>query len=282
MPEEIKDQKSGVPVPYYLTPEERSCTRPLYEAVFPEDTRRFVDYYYTFKTRDNEILAITDEGQMVSMLHLNPYTMIVNGYEVKSNYIVAVGTLKDYRHRGYMRALLSRALVDMHREKMPFVFLMPASESIYAPFDFVWICPYRELPGRVKRMDGDGQNRYLASRYQMFCKRDERYMENMEAEQKAEEGEAPAEKMPPYMARITDVCRMLRLTGSSQEGTLYLHIKDPIIPENNGYFRWESAHGESHAEKLSEEPERIDLEMGIGELASMIFGSFEIFLTEVV
>ena len=50
-----------------------------------------------------------------------------------------------------------------------------------------------------------GQNRYLAARYQMFCKRDAVYLENLAAEKRAEEGETPSGKMPPYMARITDV-----------------------------------------------------------------------------
>lgn len=296
MPEELKEgQECGspkpeeglypeeeAPTPRYLSLEERALTRSLYETVFSTDTKRFVDYYYEYKIRDNQILTITEDEQTVSMVHLNPYTVIVNGYEVKSNYIVAVATLKEYRHRGYMRALLCQALRDMHGRKLPFTFLMPASESIYAPFDFVWICPYRPLPPRVQRMDGEEQNCYLASRYQMFCKRDGRYMENLRAEQKAEEGELPEEKMPPYMARITDVCQMLRLTGSRQDRTLYLHVKDPIIPENDGYFCWETRTGESRAEKLPEEPERIDLELGIGELASMIFESFEICLSEVV
>lgn len=290
MQEELKERleccpaktEEEPPPPRYLRPEERALTRTLYETVFSTDTKRFVDYYYEYKTRDNEILALTEGEQIVSMLHLNPYTMIVNGYEVKTNYIVAVATRKDCRHRGYMRTLLCQALRDMNARKMPFTFLMPASESIYAPFDFVWICPYRTVPARVLRMDADGQNRYLASRYQMFCKRDERYMENFRAEQKAEEGELPEEKMPPYMARITDVRRMLCLTGSRQDRKLYLHVKDPIIPANDGYFCWESSGGESRAEKLRKKPERIDLELGVGELASMIFGSFEICLSEVV
>ena len=105
-------------------------SRELYENVFPEDSRRFVDFYYEYKTRDNEILALEEDGQMVSMLHLNPYTMILNGYEVKSNYIVAVATRKEYRHRGFMRLLLEKALRDMAALGIPFVFLMPASELI--------------------------------------------------------------------------------------------------------------------------------------------------------
>lgn len=278
MPEELRE----LPVPFYLMPDDRKFSRELYEAVFSEDTKKFVDYYYEYKILDNEILVLEEDDRLVSMLHLNPYTMIVNGYEVKSNYIVAVATHKDYRHRGYMRLLLEKALRDMAELKMPFTFLMPASESIYAPFDFVWICPHTELPKRVERMDADGQNRYLASRYQMFCKRDERYMENLRAEKKAEEGEAPGGAIPPYMARITDVCRMLALTGSMREQTLYLHVKDPVIEKNNGYFCWKMSGENSTAEKLEEKPERIDLELTVGELTSMIFEGFRICLSELV
>lgn len=278
MSEELKE----LPVPFYLMPDDRKFSRELYETVFAEDTKKFVDYYYEYKIRDNRILVLEEDDRLVSMLHLNPYTLIVNGYEVKSNYIVAVATLKDYRHRGYMRLLLTKALCDMAEQKMPFTFLMPASESIYAPFDFVWICPHTELPKRVEAMDADGQNRYLASRYQMFCKRDERYMENRRAERTAEEGESTEWKIPPYMARITDVCQMLKMVNSRKEQTLYLHIRDAIIEKNDGYFCWETSCEESRAEKLGAVPERIDLELTIGELTSMIFEGFRICLSELV
>ena len=278
MSEDIKEP----PVPRYLRSKDRIKTRPIYEAVFPEDRKRFVDFYYEYKIRDNEILVIEEDGRLVSMLHLNPYTMIFNGYEVKANYIVAVATLEEYRHRGYMRALLQKALIDMAEQNIPFTFLMPASESIYAPFDFVWICPHTSLLPRVIRMDADGQNQYLASRYHMFCKRDERYMKNAEAERRAEEGEVFTGKIPPYMARITDVCQMLRLLNSTQERKIYLHVKDSIIEKNNGYFLWEVSKIKSTVERLSAKPDEIDLELSIGELASMIFEGFRICLSEMV
>ncbi|MCD8250222.1 MAG: GNAT family N-acetyltransferase [Lachnospiraceae bacterium] len=266
----------------YLPAEEKASTRPLYEAAFPEDTKRFVDFYYQYKTRDNEILVLEQDGTAVSMLHRNPYRVIVNRYELRSDYIVAVATEKDFRHQGCMRALLEKVLKDMAAEGMPFTFLMPASESIYAPFDFVWICPYTEIPARVLRMDADGQNRYLAARYQMFCKRDERYLENLEKEWEAESGEAASERIPPFMARVTDVCGMLSLAGSRQEQELYLHVKDPIVEKNNGYFCWHMDVQRSSAAKLTRVPERIDLELSIGELASLIFGGFQICLGEFV
>lgn len=278
MPDEIK----VIPEPVCLTAEERQKTKILYQTVFSEDSQRFVDYYYKYKTRDNQIYALREDGQYVSMLHLNPYTMIVNGYEVRSNYIVAVATLKDYRHRGYMRMLLETALRQMAADRMPFTFLMPASESIYTPFDFVWISPFTELPMRVVHLDADGQNRYLAARYQMFCKRDARYMENLEAEHLAEAGEAPTSEIPPFMARITDVEQMLRLTSSREEKTIWLHVKDDVIEENNGYFCWKTGPEASSAEKLAEEPEHVDLELSVGELTSMIFEGYRICLSEIV
>lgn len=41
-----------------LKPEERGLTRTLWEQVFTEDTKEFLDYYYTEKTKNNEIYVI--------------------------------------------------------------------------------------------------------------------------------------------------------------------------------------------------------------------------------
>lgn len=270
------------PEPFYLSPEKKKCSRALYEEVFAEDSGRFVDFYYTYKTRENQILALVQDGMLVSMLHLNPYRMIVNGYETPANYIVAVATKKECRHQGYMRMLLEKALKDMGDQGMPFTFLMPASEKIYAPFDFVWICSYTNLPPRVGQMDADGQNRYLASRYQVFCKRDRTYMENLAAERKAEEGEAAPEKMPPFMARITDVCQMLRMVHSHKEQRLYLQVHDSLIRNNDGWFCWDVSVDYSRVQKLRVCPKKIDLDLTVGELTVLIFGELKICLSETV
>ena len=70
------------------------------------------------------------------MLHLNPYTLMVNGKEEPSHYIVAVATEEACRKRGYMAALLKTALQDMYQAGEPFTFLMPAAEAIYLPHGF--------------------------------------------------------------------------------------------------------------------------------------------------
>lgn len=130
---------------------EHGSTRPLYEEVFAEDSQGFVDYYYTEKTKDNQIYVIEEDGDIQTMLHLNPYEMMVNGSRKDADYIVAVATRKTYRKRGYMGELLRRALRDMYALGRSFTFLMPAAETIYTPYDFRTVyeqerkrCPRKE------------------------------------------------------------------------------------------------------------------------------------------
>ena len=116
-----------------LDPTEHSATRSLYEEVFSEDSESFVNYYYTEKTKDNIIYAVTEDGEIRSMIHLNPYDVMVNKKEEKLHYIVAVATQEPYRKRGYMAALLKESLQAMYRQGEPFTYLMPASEKILLP-----------------------------------------------------------------------------------------------------------------------------------------------------
>ena len=55
-----------------------------------------------------------------------------------------------------------------------------------------------------------------------------------------------------------------------------------MIAENNGYFLWETMEGETRAERLDERPGRLDLELSVGELVSLLFSNLGICLSEVV
>ncbi len=122
-----------------LEHKEKQQSRQLWEEIFTEDTEEFLDYYYTEKVKDNQILGSFEEGRLVSMLQLNPYRLCVEQYEMDSAYIVAVATKKEYRHQGRMAELLHQAMLEVRKEETPFVFLMPAKEEIYKPFDFVTV-----------------------------------------------------------------------------------------------------------------------------------------------
>lgn len=191
----------------YLRQEEKKNTLSLWREAFPEDTERFLAYYYTEKTKDNRILAAEDErqGRILSMLHRNPYKIQAGERIWDSDYIVAVATVKDRRHQGFMRSLMTHAMADMYREQMGFCFLMPADVKIYEPFDFVTISeqPAWRLKDKAerilkkKRICGDGQdvewvaewmNRWLEERYQVFARRTPAYVERLMKELESEDG----------------------------------------------------------------------------------------------
>ena len=122
-------------------------TRKLWEKVFTEDTPKFLDYYYSVKTAENEIYVIEEDGEIVSMLHLNPYQMRIGKELYQTHYIVAVATDERYRKRGYMAKLLNYTMQIMQERGEPFTFLMPAAEAIYTPFGFEFV--YEQKRGYV-------------------------------------------------------------------------------------------------------------------------------------
>lgn len=194
-----------------LDPDEHGRTRKLWEEVFADDTKAFLDYYYYIKTRDNEIYVVEEDGGICSMLQLNPYTVRMEEQEFPSAYIIAVATRKEYRSRGYMGALLRTSLKEMYNRGLPFTFLMPAAEAIYTPYDFRYI--YSQDQGTLICGKRDGElhwksegvlfsdaglwdaeemshffETYFADRFQVCTVRDAAYYQTMILEQQSERG----------------------------------------------------------------------------------------------
>ena len=104
-----------------------------------------------------------------------------------------------------MRDVLMRMLGDMHQDRKPFCYLMPASPDIYRPFGFRYIFDqprYRlgpeakeRLRRRELRLDGNlcsplagWINHWLSSRFQVYALRDRDYMEMLQSELDSEAG----------------------------------------------------------------------------------------------
>lgn len=251
-----------------LPAEEHIRTRRLYEEVFPDDSREFVDYYYAEKIKENEIYVIEEDEDIQAMLHLNPYKMYVNGREQTAHYIVAVATRAAYRKKGYMRELLTVALRDMYRSGETFTYLMPAAESIYLPYDFRTVYEQerrfyteadegqkdtviRALQDEECKELADTANKHLAQHYDVFALRSATYYERMKREYAADGGtlmlyrkEGMITDCRPYvpeqdtdrpviMIRIVDAERMLMSLSLKRLAAVCFRITDPVIEANN-------------------------------------------------
>lgn len=289
-----------------LKPEEHGITRPLYQEVFSEDSDSFVDYYYTEKTKDNEIYVLEEDAGIRAMLHLNPYRLMVNGTEKQAYYIVAVATQECYRKRGYMRELLKRALTDMRRSGESFTFLMPAAEAIYLPHDFRTVYEQKRSFYDPKRDSGKMQkavkedcaglaalaNVYLKERYQVYALRDEAYYVRLLKEYGSEggslmierqdgrianclpyvPGDTKEEEPPKIMIRILDVRRMLLSLSLKSLTAVCFEITDPILEDNNQCVVLTGTEF-SGAMLMEGKPENSEGTLTIAALASLLFGA---------
>lgn len=192
----------------YLTQDEKRETRALWEEVFPEDSESFNDYYYTEKIKNNRIMAVREGSEIVSMLHLNPYRVMVKNQIWRCEYIVGVGTKASKRRQGHMRTMLTGMLEDLYQEGRQFCFLMPADPAIYAPFDFTYIFdqPHWKLKQGtdIEKVSydlekgsehhpvqelADWMNMWLHNQYEVYVFRDYAYIETLLKELRSEQGE---------------------------------------------------------------------------------------------
>lgn len=268
----------------YLAEQEKKRSEVLYREAFPEDKDAFVKYYYSYVTKDNKILVLEQGEEISSMLHLNPYTLSVNGTEVQAYYYVAVATKAECRHQGMMRKLLYRSLNDIYREGHPFTYLMPANRAIYEPFDFRIVYQQKkvELP-----LEPEAANRRMAELFDVYTLRDDWYVEKMLEEERVCAGDPPFDIVPYIMMRITHVEKMLELLRSESVFKVILNVTDEIIAENHGKFLWKISTDESSCKKITEdEYERVrewedsekipEISVSVAELTEFVFGKKQI------
>lgn len=188
--------------PEWLPPSRYSMLRSLWEHCFPEDSSSFCDYYFSDKMKTSRAAVIKKDGRICAMLHLNPYTLQVFDRTFPCAYIVGVGTHTDCRRQGLMGRLLRFSFQSMYKEGEPLTFLMPASEKIYTPYDFVYIgdqTAARRRPGMTQtipvtekardiRLCVRLMNDWLAG-YDMHTIRDETYVRQLIRELQSEDGQ---------------------------------------------------------------------------------------------
>lgn len=282
--------------------QEHGKTRFIYEEVFPSDSKSFVDYYYTEKTKDNEIYVIEEDNGIQSMIHLNPYTLMVNGKEEPSHYIVAVATREEYRKRGYMSALLHETLNKMYSEREPFTFLMPAREGIYLPHGFRTVYeqehPYKmEMDANSRIVEEKDVQRLttfaekkLAEKFDVYAKRTPQYYERLIKEYGSdggklavyEEGNAIVggyvlvpelyETKPKIMIRIVHLEHMLLLLKLNYFMGACFEVTDPIIKENNKILLLTGTEY-SGVMLMEGKPEQSEGVLTVEALGSLIFGA---------
>ena len=185
---------------------EKQKTRPLYEEAF-DDPKAFVDYYYEDKCCDNRMIVSLEDDEVVSMLHLNPYSISLCGSVVNSYYVVAVATTEKQRHKGHMRRVFEKTFELLQNENSPFVFLLPVDEAIYSWMGFEKICDFA--------LNRISDYKKIEEEFDVFCIRDEAYNRRMNIEnalRNQDNGEVLPDN-PVIMAKITSLKAFNKAAG---------------------------------------------------------------------
>ena len=218
---------------HQIREDERPLARALWEQIFPEDSQAFLDAFCALK-KDNLILGIHDADRLAAMIQLDRCRLAFGHFDaairagnaayadaatpssvniVCADYIVGVSTLPEFRHRGLMRTLLYEAMREGAARKDPFIFLMPANEPVYLPFDFRTVYLQTNLLaadaeslcssppiGAASRITGrvagpedcaalaEAASRVLTDENDTYLIRDERYFRDLITEMGAENG----------------------------------------------------------------------------------------------
>lgn len=199
----------------YLDKHELGRCRTLWTEAFPNDSEEFKEYYFNNKIRGSRVLAKEDgSGDILTMIHLNPYEVKVGDKLWKLDYIVGVATAAHSQGQGHMRDALTRMLLDMNHAGAPFCYLMPASPDIYKPFGFTYIFDQplwklktgipesveqkeirldaygAEFPGSASVPEelGGWINSWLEDRFQVYAVRTQSYLDMLQAELDSENG----------------------------------------------------------------------------------------------
>ena len=198
------------------TAEEQERTKKLYREIFPEDTEDFLDFYY--KKRPKRILAMEEDGEVIALLHLNPFLLSFFGKEITATYIYAVATRKDKRKQGIMGELLRYSFQLLEEEGEAFCFLLPVTEQIYTPYGFQ----------TVARFSLDEQE---ISDYQLYAIPTKELLERRaeEAKYSSEEDEFP--ENPVIMMKILNkevFCSYTGYPDESEEELLHRLSKEKL------------------------------------------------------
>ncbi len=109
----------------------------IWQACFPSDSVRFIQFYFQRVYRDEDSLLLrNDSGDACAYLGMLPFTMKFYHETVKSSYLSGVSTLPEHRNKGYMTALVERALTEMYRRGDIVSTLIPARPDLYLRFGY--------------------------------------------------------------------------------------------------------------------------------------------------
>lgn len=125
------------------TPAMKRKLRVLWAKSFP-DSQTVIHFFFQYRYRSEQCLALVRENSVVSALHLLPAQIVTENGRSPVQYIYAAATLPEYRNTGCMTQLLQAAEDIGTARGIPFTALVPSGQSLFSYYERSGFVPYFE------------------------------------------------------------------------------------------------------------------------------------------
>lgn len=110
--------------------------RHLWEECFDEDSITWQDWYFEHIFDIDNVICAKKANHLVSMVHMNPYPLLLHHSKVKSFALSGVATEQEHRGQGYAGSLIKYALNKAYKLGYDFSFLYPFKYEYYQKFGY--------------------------------------------------------------------------------------------------------------------------------------------------
>ncbi|MDR2765619.1 MAG: GNAT family N-acetyltransferase [Tannerella sp.] len=100
-----------------------------------DDSDDFVQLYFNRVYREENVLALCENGRVISALQMRPCEMSYCGTVIPAAYVCDVCTLPSERGKGWMSRLMHQALEVMRERGYAITTLIPATESLFGLYE---------------------------------------------------------------------------------------------------------------------------------------------------
>lgn len=115
---------------------DKKAIRQLWDKCFDEDSVSWRDWYFENIFDIKNIVGAKENGQLISMVHMNPYPIAMRNSRIATFALSGVATNEQHRGRGYAGNLIKYALNKAYLVGYDFSFLYPFKYEYYEKFGY--------------------------------------------------------------------------------------------------------------------------------------------------
>jgi len=114
---------------------DKETLKQLWKFCFPEDSERFINFYFTYVYKNVETLVFIENDLPIASLQMISYKIKKVREILKAGYISGAMTHPDYRKKGYMAKLLQASFDEMIKKGYDYVFLIPQEAELIQMYE---------------------------------------------------------------------------------------------------------------------------------------------------